>query len=103
MNGFDDLAKHLDDLAQRAQDLDGQHSVPVAELMPPEFVSKCSSFGTIDALFEASPFKIESAEDFAAIPDDDWDAFIAQSTSFKSWEEMQEAAATEWTTKQLGF
>lgn len=99
MNGFDDLAKQMDDLAQRAKDLDGPHNVPVAELMPPEFISKCSSFETIDALFEASPFKIESAEDFAAIPDDAWDEFIVQNTSFESWEAMQQEAATEWTTK----
>jgi hypothetical protein len=69
--------------------------------MPPEFVSACSSFSNLEEMFKASPFKIDSPEDFKAIPDADWDKFIAEHTSFSTWQEMQQAAAKQWTVKQL--
>ncbi len=102
-SNFGEVSKRLNDLAQRARDLDGQHSVPLPELMPPDFVSGCSSFATVDELFAASPFKLDSPEDFKAIPDAEWDEFIAANTSFTSWEEMQGAAVKAWTAKRLGF
>lgn len=103
VSGLDELSRKIKDLAKRAQDLDGQHEVPLAELMPPEFVSGCTSFASLEELFEASPFKIDSAEDFKAIPDAEWDTFIAESTSFASWQEMQKAAVQARTAKRLGF
>ncbi len=102
-NNFDDVSKRLRELARKASELDGQHNVPLAELMPPEFVSGCSAFASINELIEASPFKVQSAEDFKAIPDAEWDEYIAEKTSFTSWQEMQGAAAQAWTAKRLGF
>jgi hypothetical protein len=98
---FDQVTKRLNDLSKRAQELDGEHVVPLAELMPPEFMSECSSFQSLDELFKASPFTIDSPEDFKAIPDADWDQFIAQHTSYETWQEMQQAAAKQWTLKKL--
>tara|TARA_R100000353_G_scaffold166904_1_gene128671 strand:+ start:1077 stop:1241 length:165 start_codon:yes stop_codon:yes gene_type:complete len=54
-------------------------------------------------LFEASGFKVESKEDFESIPDDEWEAFITQNTSFDSWLEMQKAAMAAYTKKKLGL
>jgi hypothetical protein len=93
----------LGDLGRRAKELDGPHEVPLKELMPPAFVAGCSSFGSLEELFAGSPFKINSTDDFKAIPDADWDAFIQSSTSFASWREMQHAAVREWTRRKLGF
>jgi hypothetical protein len=56
---------------------------------------------TIEALFEAGGFEVNSPEDFAAIPDEAWEANIRAHTSFKSWEEMQRAAGAEWIKKQI--
>jgi hypothetical protein len=51
----------------------------------------------------ASPFKVETKEDFEAIPDDEWNTYIASNTSFESWEEMQHQAAGEYVAKQIGL
>ena len=39
--------------------------------------------------------KIETPEDFTAIPDDKWDAFISSISSFPDWEAMLREASKE--------
>ncbi|MGE1071191.1 hypothetical protein ACQJ22_01200 [Pseudomonas fragariae (ex Marin et al. 2024)] len=82
----------LDQLIKNAEELNGKHQVKLEDLMNPSFISTHSKFADLKALFQASDFKIETAEDFAAIPDDDWDKFISENTDFDSWEQMQRSA-----------
>lgn len=103
LKGMDDVKRSLQDLSNRAQNLHGQHNIPLSELMPQAFISSCSRFTSLDELFGASGFEIDSAEDFEAIPDDEWDAFISENTSFNTWEQMQQSAVIAWTQKQLGL
>jgi hypothetical protein len=103
LEGFDELQRKLQELASRAEKLDGDHSVPMSELFPPDFMRRFTDFPDIDEMFEASGFRIESTEDFAKVPDDAWDTFVAERTLFASWHEMQEKAAGEWAAKKLGF
>ena len=96
--------KPLEDLARNATALDGRHEVPMANLLTPEFLGRCSRFRSADELFESSWFKVQSAEDFAAIPDTEWDSFINKSTNFAtSGSDMLNAAVKEWTIKRLGL
>jgi len=91
----------LDKLAKKLKELGEQKSVSFGELMPPSFISAFSNVKDIQELFDASPFKIEDMEDLGAIPDADWDIYIAQSTNYASWEEMRHAAVAEWTRRKL--
>ena len=95
--------KPLGDLTRRAKELHGQHQVSIANLLTQGFLAGCSRFQTAEEFFEASGFCVESAEDFAAIPDAEWDSFIKSNTSFASWQEMLNAAVKEWTIKRLGL
>ena len=54
-------------------------------------------------MLEASGFSVESAEDFLAIPETEWDQFISQKTQFSNWQEMQKTAAVELMKKKLGL
>jgi len=104
IKGFDEVQRRLDDMAKVAAELDGkQQAVSAGELLNDDFVAKHSSFATFDELLAASPFKIETKEDFAAIPSAEWDTYIAANTSFESWEEMQHQAAGEYLAKQLAL
>jgi len=94
LEGLDKLQKNVERLA-------GEHRVQLANLLAAEFMSECSSFHSFEELITASGFKVESAEDFAAIPDDEWDTFIRKATSYQSWQEMQRAAAVAYTRKQV--
>ena len=95
--------QRLHDLAQKSRELDGQHEIPLSELMPDDFVGASSSFPSLKELFAASPFEIHTLDDFKAIPDEDWDKFISTNTTFATWGEMQQAAVREWTQHNLGF
>jgi hypothetical protein len=101
VKGVGDFRKKLDDLARRTRELHGQHEVPLSELMSTEFISGCSSYSSLQELFRASQFEIKSTDDFKAIPDAEWDAFINANTSYATWEEMQKAAVREWTRRKL--
>ncbi|MEI4930731.1 hypothetical protein [Aeromonas caviae] len=92
---------NLKQLESNLKKLSNTTQLTLAELMPSSFISSCSKFSSIDELFEASGFKIESADDFAAIPDDEWDLFIQQNTTYKNWLDMQQSAASEYAKATL--
>jgi hypothetical protein len=104
MKGFDKVQRRLDDMAKRAAELDGkQQAVSLSELLNDDFIAEYSSFSSFDDLLAASPFKVETKEDFEAIPDAEWDTYIGANTSFESWEDMQRQAASEYLVKQIGL
>ncbi|MGD0292220.1 MAG: hypothetical protein ABSB30_00015 [Terracidiphilus sp.] len=103
IEGLDEMTAKLEELSNRASDLQGSHEVPLTELLTPGFLAGCSIFLSPDELFAASGFKVESTEDFAAIPDNEWDDFIQKNTSYETWNDMLSAASTEWTKANLGF
>jgi len=100
---FEDALRKLRDLQRRAEHLDGEHSVSFDELFGDEFMLRNTDFPSIDAMLEASDFKVDNTEDFAAIPDDLWDVFIRKRTRFTSWDEMTNSAVEEWATRQMGL
>ena len=103
ITGLDKLQKELNDLQKKAEALDGEHQVPFSELFNVSFMRRHTNFESLEALIEAGGFKVETMDDFKAIPDQEWDEHIAKATSFPNWQEMMNEASTEWTKKQLGF
>ncbi|MCW2482261.1 hypothetical protein, partial [Candidatus Symbiopectobacterium sp. NZEC135] len=71
------------------------------ELFNPTFLKECSSFTSIEDLFEKSGFKVESMEDFKAIPDEEWERFIVKNTKYESWLDMQKDATTKLLSQRL--
>lgn len=96
-NGLEGLEK----LRKNAERLSGEHQVKLGDLLNNDFISECSAFKNLEELLAASGYKVESPEDFAAIPDDEWDNYIRRHTSYASWQEMQQAAALAYTKKQM--
>ena len=101
-DGFDELNKKLEDLQESAESIQGTQ-VPLSELLTSGFLAKHTRFLSEDEMFEASGFKVETAEDFEKIPDEEWDRFIEQNTPFTTWSDMLSAAGAEWAQKKLGF
>lgn len=101
IKGLDEVQESLENLAKKAQELDGQHDVPLEELFPPEFLKEHTSVTTVQQLMDESGFTINSQEDFNNIPDEDWDKYIRKVTSFSSWKDMLESAAQEYTIRKL--
>ena len=101
--GLKEFERKLKDIGDRAKKLQGPTNVPLSELLTAEFLKTCSRFSTLDEMFNASGFVITNADDFKAVPDDQWDEFIKQNTSFADWNELLGAAAKDWTKDQLGL
>jgi hypothetical protein len=101
ITGLDEFRRKLERLSRNAQNVSG----PVAfdDLFPPEFMRRYTDFSTIQAMADASGFKIESQEDFEAIPDADWDAFVRSRTRFQTWQDMQAKAGEEYVVRRLNI
>jgi hypothetical protein len=101
VTGLEQLQKKLNDLKNKVESISSERSVPISELLTPDFLATCSTFSSAAEMFERSGFNVESQEDFAAIPDDPWDDFIRSNTSFLSWREMLQAAGAAWAKNKL--
>ena len=103
ITGLDEFQKKLSDLGQKAESLNGEHQVPFTELFNTSFMQHYTNFESFEALTEAGGFKVESEDDFKAIPDQEWDEHISKTTRFSDWQEMMNKAGEEWTRKKLGL
>ena len=101
VTGLDKFGKQLEYLGNKVQSLSGQQSVTLNELLTPDFLATCSTFSSAGEMFERSGFKVESQEDFAAIPDDAWDDFICANTRYFNWREMLQVASAAWAKRNL--
>ena len=59
----------------------------------PDSCGGTPGFVSLDEMVAESEWTVESVEDFEAIPDGPWDAYVQQTTQFRSWKEMQESAS----------
>jgi hypothetical protein len=103
ITGFDDLTKNLKNLQNKLGQLEGTNKVLFGEIFSASFMSRHTKFSSIDTMFEAGGFKVDSEADFEKIPEVELDAFVESTTSFSSWKDMQEKASQEWVTKKLGL
>ena len=101
ISGLDDLERKLKKLEKAAESVDGE--VKLSELFNESFMRRHSSYPTFDSLLENCGYPCETAEDFEAIPDAEFDAYIRKVTTFISWEEMRTVAAQEHVKKKLGL
>lgn len=103
LEGFDELGNKLKDMAKKAEELDGENEVPVTELCNLSFMKKHTSYSSFDELLEDGGYEVESAEDFEAIAEDNFDRHIRGNTSFDDWEDMLGTADQAWMANQLGL
>lgn len=98
--GLDKLEKQL---KKMEKELSQTKSVSFEDLFTASFMKKYTSFSSMDELLDAGGFKIESQEDFEAIPEAEFDKHISANTKFDSWEEMLSEATSQYLVKKLGF
>ncbi len=103
IKGLDKLEKQLKQMQKGAKELSRTKQVSFSELFTTSFMKKYTSFSSMDELLNAGGFKVESQEDFEAIPDTELDRHIADTTKFKNWKDMLNEATTQYAAKKLGF
>ena len=94
LTGFDQLEKNLASLS-------GEHEMPIDELMTPKFISSCSKYSNFDELLKFSGFERDSLEGFEAIPNEKWDSFIQENTTYENWQKMRMASWNSYVEKKL--
>lgn len=93
-DGFETLLNNMKELQEKKH-------VSLGELLNPQFISAHSRFPDLESFFAASGFKADTPEELAAIPDDEWDQFVAENTDFDGWAEMQKSAHEAYLLSQL--
>lgn len=96
----DDVSELVDDLHEQAAALGDDAALD--ELLTPEFMERHAAAETIEELLAESPWPVESKADFADVPKDEFDDYVAESTEFENWDAMLEAAGSEWMASELG-
>jgi len=103
VTGFKELQKQLKDMERKARELEKGVNVSFEELFNENFMSKYTKFNSFEDFLTAGNFDVESQEDFEAIPDEEFDAHVANNSKFNDWSNMMNTAGTEYTATKLGF
>ncbi len=102
IEGFDEVINELEMLSKKAEELDGEHEVPLDELFDSSFMGRYTQFSSFDDLLDTGGFIVNNQEDFNN-PDGALDNYISSTTSFKNWEDMMGKATQVYLAKRLGF
>jgi hypothetical protein len=54
-------------------------------------------------MIDNSDFDVNTPEDFVKIPDDDWNKYVRDVTSFRDWDSMKKKAGQLYFKKKLRF
>ena len=101
IEGLDNLQHELKKMQNKLEEVEGTRSVPMDELLNPDFMIRFTNFSSFDDLIEKSGYTVKTEEDFERIPDKEWDEFISVNTQFSSWQDMLNLAGYEYFQQQL--
>jgi hypothetical protein len=99
---FGDVSAVVDELHERASAL-SEDADALAAVFPPSFMERHTDADTFEGFVEESEWEVSSREEFAAIPQGEFDDYVADRTSFGDFEEMLGQAGEEWMARQLGL
>lgn len=103
MSGFDDLEKKLKEMEKAAKELEGTKEVSFGELFNDNFMRKYTDSDNLESFFGKSGYKIETEDDFDALDESEFDAFVNKHSEFNDWEEMLGKAGEEYAIRKLGL
>lgn len=101
IKGLDNFQNELKKLQNNLEKLEGTQSVPLDDILSPDFMSRFTNFSSFNELIEKSGYTVEVQEDFERIPDNEWDEFISANTQFSSWQDMLDLAGYEYSQQLL--
>ncbi len=103
ITGFDKLQKEIDKLSRNLAAFNGEHKIPVNDLLTPSFLMAHTTKSSAQQLFEDSGFSIDNQDDLEAISESDLDTYIRSISNFSGWKNMLARAAEIWAKNKLGF
>lgn len=100
MKTLSDFADELDRMQKGIESIPGK--VSLDEILTNDFMQSHTKFHSFDELLQAGGFGT-TTEEFEAVPDDVFDAYISENTDFKSWQEMHDSAFEKYLSSKLGL
>jgi hypothetical protein len=93
---FDD--SKLKELQRKSKELNGQHKIPLTELLSDDFIREYTDFKSLQTMVDTCGIeKLKEPNNPKFIK------FISTHTRFSTWEEMLEKAITRYTKRKLGL
>lgn len=102
-DGFEELEDDLKQMEDGLDKVEDEDNVSFEELFTKEFMRKYTDFESMESFLEHSPWTVESAEDFEAIPEDEFDDYVDENTTFEDWDSMSGTAFEVWVARQMGL
>lgn len=93
---FDD--SKLRELQRKSKELNGQHEIPLTELLPDDFIREYTDFKSLQAMVDTC-----GIEKLKEPNNPEFIKFISAHTRFSTWEEMLEKAITRYTKRKLSL
>lgn len=103
LHGLDNVTKELNKLEEKFRNADGEHQVPIIELLNSSFMNKYTNLDTAQDFVDGCEDVCES--EFSEIDENDenFTDFIKENTNFNSWSEMLKTASKGWVVSKLKF
>ena len=92
----------VDELHERAAAL-SESTDALGVVFPPSFMQRHTDAESFETFVAESEWSVSSRADFAAIPEDKFDEYVADRTTFGDFEEMLGQAGEAWMARQLGL
>lgn len=101
--GFRKLEKELDQMQKNAEKAAETTNITYDDLFKESFMREYTNFTSIDELFEAGGFHVESNEDLESLNKAALDQHVQETTLFSSYREMEQKAYLKYLSKEIGF
>ncbi|WPK12233.1 hypothetical protein R6U77_00675 [Lysinibacillus louembei] len=103
VKGLNKLQKQLKSMERASKKAKRENRISFDDLFVPSFMKRHTNFSSFNDFLIAGNFKVESQEDFEAIPDVDMDHHVSQNTKFKNWQTMLDTATNEYIKNKMKF
>jgi len=95
---LDNLTESLEKNAEESKQT--LSMVSFTDLFTPSFMAAYTQFANFGELLVVGKYEVNSFQEFMALLGKKFDKFIAKTTNFKSWEEMQSTAVADYIKKK---
>lgn len=107
VKGISELKDELEIIKNKINSVSGTHEIKITELLTSQFMKEHSEYDSFETLARASGLCNGDGpitkEEFASIPDSEWDAWIQKSTDFKDWKSMMSDAGRQYIIKRINL
>ncbi|WP_128476206.1 hypothetical protein [Halorussus pelagicus] len=82
---------------------DEEPDIDDEDVFPPSFMQEHTDHDSLWDFFGNSQWEIDGEEDLKAVPDDEFDAYVAANSNFDDWDEMKAKAAAQMLAREMDF